>query len=638
MNEQLLKHAKNGNRSAFQIAYNTLNKGAKKDDWTIAFTAAEAELKNGTSSIGSSSNSGGSLGNSKNEGFLGMALGKVNEVTKSLAGKTNQIIQSQMGTDDTNPAMGKVLELIADKGLSPLKLITGFLNGAFGEVIDQLKQEATLLSDVNRQTGISGKLSEALRDDMKEASIEGARFGFKLKDIGDFYIGLTSQSGKFSLINKSLTDDTIKVAAALGRTLPDMAVSIGEFEKVGLGADKTIKTLGDSATKLTSLGLSARKVTTDLQSNIGKLNEYGFKNGVQGLETMAKKASEFRMEMQSTFTIADKVFNPEGAIDLVANLQVLGGAIGDFNDPLKLMYDATNNVEGLQDALIKASGSLATYNQQQGRFEVTGINLRKAKEMASALGISMGELNKISIAAAERTQATTALMATGLVMKDEDREFLTNLSRMDGGEMKITVPASLMKELGLKEASLALKDLTPNQQKILLQNKVEFEKMNPKDMAMAQLTETQQMSRGIDVIASYFKVRGAEMARGVAKGTGGKEFEELRASIDNYSTTLTSSQKLTIEKDAEKFGGKVRTFFGDPITGIGNMISGKKQPESTPPPPPAPRETNVNFKFGPIPGYLDALGRDMLKNPNSLMLNIPGISNEYTTSKVAAGK
>ena len=637
MNEQLLKHAKSGDKNAFQVAYNTLNKGAKKDDWSIAFNAAQAELKNGTSSIGSSSTGGGLLGNSKNEGFLEMALGKVNEATKSLAGKTNQIIQSQMGTDDTNPAMGEVLKIIGDKGLSPLKLITGFLNGAFEQIIDQLKQEATLLSDVNRQTGISGKLSEALRDDMKEASIEGARFGFKLKDIGDFYIGLTSQSGKFSLINKSLTDETIKVAGALGKSLPDMAVSIGEFEKVGLGADKTIKTLGDSATKLTSLGLSARKVTTDLQSNLGKLNEYGFKNGVQGLETMAKKASEFRMEMQSTFTIADKVFNPEGAIDLVANLQVLGGAIGDFNDPLKLMYDATNNVEGLQDALIKASGSLATYNQEQGRFEVTGINLRKAKEMASALGISMGELNKISIAAAERTQATTALMATGLVMKDEDREFLTNLSRMDGGEMKITVPTSLMKELGLKEASLALKDLTPIQQKILLDNKVAFEKMNPKDMAMAQLTETQQMSRGIDVIASYYKVRGAEMARGVAKGTGGKEFEELRASIDNYSTTLTSSQKSTIEKDAEKFGGKVRTFFGDPITGIGNMISGKKQPESTPPPP-APRETNVNLKFGPMPGHLDALGRDMLKNPNSLIFNIPTISGEYATPKVAAGK
>jgi hypothetical protein len=513
--------------------------------------------------------------------------------------------------------------------------MSSFVKGAFTEILDQLSQESALLSSVNRETGISGKLSEALRDDMKEASIEGARFGFKLKDIGDFYIKLTSESGKFSLINKSLTDDTIKVAGALGRTLPEMAISIGEFEKVGLGADKTIKTLGDSATKLTSLGLSARKVTDLLQSNLGKLNEYGFKNGVQGLETMAKKATEFRMEMQSTFTIADKVFNPEGAIDLVANLQVLGGAIGDFNDPLKLMYDATNNVEGLQDALIKASGSLATYNQQQGRFEVTGINLRKAKEMASALGITMGELNKISIAAAERTQATTALMATGLVMKDEDREFLTNLSRMDGGEMKITVPTSLMKELGLKEASLALKDLTPNQQKILLQNKVEFEKMNPKDMAMAQLTETQQMSRGIDVIASYYKVRGAEMARGIAKGTGGKEFEELRATIDNYSASLSSAQKSTIEKDAEKFGDKARNVISKvvhPIDTIKNYMNRASQYQSEPPPP---KNSEVTVKHQLIGMQeMTVFNREIMKNPSSFNLFDFKNPKEYGNSNV----
>jgi hypothetical protein len=635
MNEQLLKYAKSGDKNAFQIAYNTLNKGAKKDDWSIAFNAAQAELKNVTTSSGSSSTGGGFFGNSKSTGFVDMALGAVNNAVKFSADKLNQIVSSQMGTEDKNPAMSTVIELINQKGLNPLKLITGFLNLAFTEVIDQLKQEATLLSDVNRQTGISGELSKALRDDMKEASIEGARFGFKLKDIGDFYIGLTSQSGKFSLINQSLTDDTIKVAGALGRTLPEMAVSIGEFEKVGLGADKTIKTLGDSATKLTSLGLSARKVTTDLQSNLGKLNEYGFKNGVQGLETMAKKASEFRMEMQSTFTIADKVFNPEGAIDLVANLQVLGGAIGDFNDPLKLMYDATNNVEGLQDALIKASGSLATYNQQQGRFEVTGINLRKAKEMASALGITMGELNKISIAAAERTQATTALMATGLVMKDEDREFLTNLSRMDGGEMKITVPASLMKELGLKEASLALKDLTPNQQKILLQNKVEFEKMNPKDMAMAQLTETQQMSRGIDVIASYYKVRGAEMARGIAKGTGGKEFEELRATIDNYSASLSSAQKSTIEKDAEKFGDKARNVISKvvhPIDTIKNYMNRASQYQSEPPPP---KNSEVTVKHQLIGMQeMTVFNREIMKNPSSFNLFDFKNPKEYGNSNV----
>jgi hypothetical protein len=337
--------------------------------------------------------------------------------------------------------------------------------------------------------------------------------------------------------------------------------------------------------------------------------------------------------MQSTFTIADKVFNPEGAIDLVANLQVLGGAIGDFNDPLKLMYDATNNVEGLQDALIKASGSLATYNQEQGRFEVTGINLRKAKEMANALGISMGELNKISIAAAERTQATTALMATGLVMKDEDREFLTNLSRMDGGEMKIMVPKSLMDSLGIKEQSLALKDLTPKQEKILLANKEAFEKMNPKDMAMAQLTETQQMSRGIDVIAAYFKIRGAEMARGAVRGGIGKEYDELKNAINNFKV---DSIKLPTEKDAENAASKVRGTVDKSIEAVKDVYyKVTKQPEPTPPSPPKNSEVTVKHQLIGMQ-EMTVFNREIMKNPSSFNLFDFKNPKEYGTPNVAA--
>ena len=631
MNEQLLKHAKSGDKNAFQVAYNTINKGAKKDDWSIAFNAAQAELKNGASSgLSSSTSTGGGLfGNSKSTGVFDTVLGAANNVVKFSADKLNQILSAQMGSgEEQNPNISKILNLIGQKGIDPLGLASGVLGNIFDETIDQLKQESTLLTDVNRLTGISGKLSQALRDDMIEASGEAARFGFKLKDIGEFYTGLVSQSGKFSLINQSLLDSTIEVAGALGRTLPEMAVSIGEFEKVGLGADKTIKTLGDSATKLTSLGLSARKVTDLLQSNLGKLNEYGFKNGVQGLETMAKKAAEFRMEMQSTFTIADKVFNPEGAIDLVANLQVLGGAIGDFNDPLKLMYDATNNVEGLQDALIKASGSLATYNSVQGRFEVTGINLRKSKEMADALGISMGELNKISIAAAERTQATTALMSTGLVMKDEDREFLTNLSRMDGGEMKIMVPKSLMDSLGIKEQSLALKDLLPAQQKILLDNKAAFEQMNPKNMAMAQLTETQQISRGVDVIVALAKIRVAAMGKGAAQGAFGKEIAEFKKAVNTFDV---NSLNIPTKKEAEKFGAEIRT---DPIAALKTVVNRNTKPTEPTPPPPKNSEVTVKHQLIGMQ-EMTVFNREIMKNPSSFNLFDFKNPKEYGNSNVA---
>ena len=126
---------------------------------------------------------------------------------------------------------------------------------------------------------------------------------------------------------------------------------------------------------------------------------------------MVRRSTEIRMSLSETFKVADKVFSPEGALELSAELGVLGAAFGDFNDPLKLMYMATNNVEGLQDALIGAAGGLATYNNEQKKFEVTGANLRRAKEMAAQLGMTTGDLNKTAIAAQER-MAVEALPET----------------------------------------------------------------------------------------------------------------------------------------------------------------------------------------------------------------------------------
>ena len=151
-----------------------------------------------------------------------------------------------------------------------------------------------------------------------------------------------------------------------------------------------------------------------IDKNIGLLNKLSFKNGVRGLAQMARQSEKFKLSMEATAVFAEKVMRPEGAIDAAANLQVLGGAIGDFNDPLKLMYMATNNVEGLQKSLIEAASSLATFNSEQGRFEITGVNLRRAKEMAAQLGVQYEELAKGAIAAQERTVVSSQLLAKGL--------------------------------------------------------------------------------------------------------------------------------------------------------------------------------------------------------------------------------
>jgi hypothetical protein len=293
---------------------------------------------------------------------------------------------------------------------------------------------------------------------------------------------------------------------------------------------------------------------------------------------MVQKSVEFRMNMNSVFKIAEDVFDPDKAINLSANLQAIGGAIGDFNDPLKLMYMATNNVEGLQDALIGVAGSLATYNKEQGKFELTGVNLRKARALAQELGIDYKELSNSAIASAERSAAATELMARGLDLKPEQKEFLTNISRMKGGRMVIDVSNMSDQFKGLKE--IALGELTDNQKEILLKNQEAFKAMSTEDIAKAQYTETQKLALNVAEIGAMLKIQFAKAInpslRGVdnqiakaneyitqalkGKGEGGKEVERIKSEAqkmaDDELKVKTKKQEATkvdnFKSDASK--------------------------------------------------------------------------------------
>jgi hypothetical protein len=423
--------------------------------------------------------------------------------------------------------------------------------------------------------------------------------------------------------------------------MTELSNSLFDYEKIGIGLNKSIENLEEASVNSLSLGLSAQKVVQTMRSEISKLNEYGFQNGVRGLERMAQKALEFRMNMNSVFQIADKVFNPEGALDLVANLQVLGGAIGDFNDPLKLMYMATNDVEGLQDALIGAAGSLATYNTEQGRFEITGVNLRRAKAMAQELGISYQELATGAIAAAERTSAASAMLRSGLIMDEKDREFITNIARMEDGEMKILVPDSLVEKLG-GQTEISLEKLTDTQAEVLLENQKAFEKMDTKDIAMSQLTEIQQVSRGIDVIAAYVKVRSAEFLKSTAKGLGGDVLEELRKNVDSYTTKLSQEEKRKSQVDGQintsSIRGEVKDFIASPLNKINEItnriseaFSSKEQQQQQSRTVTTEGSINVNHSVS-IENGADGVSRHILRNPdimNDWMSMVRHARNDY---------
>jgi hypothetical protein len=428
------------------------------------------------------------------------------------------------------------------------KIGENLINNLGGQLELYFEQQTGLIDRINKQAGLTGKLAKDFREELTNANPRLLQLGIGFDDLAASVKTAFEASGRFNLLNQQTLEKAGEIALAYVGDLNDLVRMYSEFEKVGLGASDAQEKIAKAGKEALGLGLRSQTVTTELNRNIGKLNEYGFKNGIDGLSTMVRKATEFRMSMDSVFTIADKVLNPDGAIELAANLQVLGGAIGDFNDPLKLMYMATNNVEGLQDALIGAASSLTTYNSEQGRFEITGVNLRRAKEMAAQLGISYQELAKGAVAAAERTSASADLMARGLNLDKKQEEFITNLAQMKGGKMVIEIGSSeSLKKYFDGQSTVKLEELTQEQVNELMKYQNELKEMTSEQVVKQQASDIENMKRDVNYIAALLRIQAGRISSAVMMetlaATTGKSMKDLETSFAEWSKNQTGGIK-----------------------------------------------------------------------------------------------
>ena len=489
-------------------------------------------------------------GTDKLKKFLG---GGLNFLEKGITTQEERDYLPSKDAEMTNAAdlLGKMTD--SQGKLNDLSVIgKNLIEGIFGQLELYYEQQTGLIDRVNKQAGLTGDLAKNFREELTNANPRLLQLGIGFDDLSQAAVTLVENSGKFNVINQQTFERAGEVATAYVGTLEKLVQMYPEFEKVGVGASDAQESIARAGQESIGLGLRAQNVTRDLSKNIGKLNEYGFKNGIDGLSSMVRKANEFRMSMESVFQIADKVMNPEGAIELAANLQALGGAIGDFNDPMKLMYMATNNVEGLQDALIGAASSLTTYNTEQKRFEITGVNIRRAKEMATQMGISYQELTNGAIASAERMSALDDMAARGLTVNAEQKEFITNLAQMKDGKMSIEIGSSeKLKEI-FKKDTVKLEELTQEQLTQLVKYQDDLKKMDADDIARQQVTSVMNLERDANYILALLRVQAGR-------------------TVDKLANQVYEKSGMSPEKLAEKTRDYTKNTDG--IRDISNNVS-----------------------------------------------------------------
>ena len=273
------------------------------------------------------------------------------------------------------------------------------------------------------------------------------RLGGDIKDVSEIITQVAVESRR----NVIATAEEVEKLFAIEKTLGLGADVLSKnFLDVGLSIEKIPETLEESMNYVQSIGGNARTVMKDVSDNMGQMNRYQFEGGVQGLTKMAAKASMLRFDMKETFALAEKVLDPDGAIEVAAGFQRLGVAAGNLVDPFQLMNMSINDPSGLQDSLADVAKQFTEFDAETKTFKINPQGVLTLRAMEKEAGLSAGSLSKMGLAASELDQRLSAVDAAGLtIASEEDKQYLANIAKMDSktGTYKVKIDDNTTKEL-----------------------------------------------------------------------------------------------------------------------------------------------------------------------------------------------
>lgn len=298
-------------------------------------------------------------------------------------------------------------------------------------------------SKFTKTIGGTKKAMDALtRDTLRGVSRSiGLKFDLSSQEL------IEAQQNYLKGVGRNLNVDNVakESMAAITRISQDAGIDgldlAAQFENFGVSIEKTGDHLGEMFSDASKYGISFQKYADSVAKNIKIAQNYTFKNGLKGLESMAKKATAMKLDMQQVANFADKVSTVEGALETSAKLQVLGGPFASLSDPMGMLYEGLNDMEGLQDRVIKMVRGLGTYNKETGEITVSSYNKQRVKAAAEAMGMDYSQLMESVNAQARREEIDKQIKSSSKVAKfDEDfQELIRNTGVIKDGKAGITI-------------------------------------------------------------------------------------------------------------------------------------------------------------------------------------------------------
>jgi hypothetical protein len=274
--------------------------------------------------------------------------------------------------------------------------------------------------------------------------------------------------------------------------------------------------------------------------------------------------------MAQTTKLAADLLNPEKAIELAAEFQNLGGAIGDLGDPFKLMYMAQNDMEGLQESVVQAAKSAVMFNKQTGDFKISGTEMYRLRAQASALNMSYEDLANTAVRAAKESEILSRLRFTGL--NKETQQLVANLAEIKDGQVQIKLPGmdKAITDFSVlqNENSEEFKALKAYQETAVLSDR---------QIAEGQLSSLQTIAnslqglKDISVTTPNFQELGKAASQGLQEGfqkftekvTTVAQSPEYQTAVEGLTTSITDGfMNVFDEMEKGNFAGATQALSG----------------------------------------------------------------------------
>ena len=324
-----------------------------------------------------------------------LQLQKTKEQLQILKSQTEEMVTQgkllKNAIKDTN-----VMTLSSAKLAASLTKGLGNLPGMVTKGIGRLKDLGLLdmeksIKMSGLQMGILSKQSVNFRENIKDAAGQTTFIGAGIEDLAKMQSDYSDQIGRGVQLSKESLVAMGQMSKETGLSSEGTAKLVADMDELGVSASKVGDYVNQTMNDTHKMGLNSSKVVKNIQENMKMLNQYNFKGGIKGLEKMAETAAKLGVKMDFVSGMADKAFDIEGAVDMSAQLQVMGGAWAKLADPFHLMYMARNDTKGLAEEMAKAAEA-SMHFAEDGSIQMGTVEMARLKNIAKDANVNFDEL------------------------------------------------------------------------------------------------------------------------------------------------------------------------------------------------------------------------------------------------------